>query len=101
MTNEIKLSDELKAKVIEAMIDKLLTEGMGYSLRSAIEDEMKKTIKESGLIDQIAAEVIDKVLTDKDIITATLAETFVTGIGEVMASTYTSIAREMMRKVRF
>ncbi len=101
MTDEIKLPDELKTKIIEAMIEKLLTEGMGYSLRSAIEDEMQKAIKESGLIEQIAAEVIDKVLTDKELITATLAETFVTGIGEVMASTYISIAREMMRKVRF
>lgn len=101
MTEEIKLPDELKAKVVEAMIDNLLAEGMGYSLRSAIEDEMRKAIKESGLIEQIAAEVVEKVLTDKELITVTLAETFVTGIGEVMASTYTSIAREMMRKVRF
>ena len=64
--SEIQLPQELQDRVVTAMIDSLLKDGLTYNLRAEIEARFKEAMAESGIIENIANSVITEIKNYND-----------------------------------
>ena len=101
---DVQLPQALVDKAVEAMVTSMLKDGISYSLREAIESTIKKRMLESGIVDDLANAVIERVLSDRDAIAAQAGDAIIAGLGEALGTAYKTIARkfaEHLGKYRF
>ena len=98
---DITLPQEVMDKVIQAMADSMLKEGMDWSLRNAIENEIKQRILDSGVIDNIADDIITYILSNQDAIVEHIGNEFISTVGDSLSKVYKQVARAIVEKVKW
>ena len=83
------------------MADNMLSQGMDWSLRNAIENEIKQRILDSGVIDNIADDIITYILSNQDAIVEHIGNEFISTVGDSLSKVYKQVARAIVEKVKW
>ena len=98
---EITLPQEVMNKIVKKMADNMLSQGMDWSLRNAIENEIKQRILDSGVIDNIADDIITYILSNQDAIVEHIGNEFISTVGDSLSKVYKQVARAIVEKVKW
>lgn len=98
---EITLPQEIVDKVVQAMADSMLNDGLDWSLRQAITKALERRILESGIVDNIADAVVTYVLSDQDAIIEHIGDQFIKAVGDSLSEVYKRVAQAIVKKVKW
>lgn len=98
---EITLPPEVIDKVIQAMANNMLQDGLTYSLRSAIEGAMMQRITESKVIDELGDAIVTYVLANQDAIVEHIGDEFIEIVGDSMATIYKKVADALIKRTKW
>jgi hypothetical protein len=97
---DIKLSDEMKDKIVAEMVEHILTSGLPYTVQNQIQEQFLAAMAESGIIEEIVTAILERVISDKEMIVDTVGKAMVDGVAEVLAGAYKNTAQLINRKLR-
>lgn len=98
---DITLPQEIMEKIVQRMADDILSKGMDWGLRNAIENEIKQRVLDSGVIDNIADDIITYILDNQSAIIEHIGSEFIKVVGESLSEVYKRVAQAIVTKVKW